>query len=267
MPHPVRQRIFITGASAGLGEGMARRFAALGRDLALVARRTDRLDALKGELLAAHPGIRVETAALDIDDVDAVAAVVPELAGRLGGIDRFIANAGLGKGTPVGSGRPGPNRRVLHTNVIGTHASCEAAVELFRAQKAGHLVVISSVAGIRGLGGTRTAYATSKRADSILAEGIRAEMLAHRETRKIRVTTIHPGFIETDINVGRRGMFTVDLGTGVDALVAAIEREPVRAYVPEFPWRGVAALMRVVPMALMARVTGRVTGDGGRPSA
>lgn len=254
MPHPVRQRIFITGASAGLGEGMARRFAAKGRDLALVARREDRLEDLKKELLAAHPGIRVETAALDIDDVEAVATVVPELAGRLGGIDRFIANAGIGKGTPVGSGRPGPNRRVLHTNIIGTHASCEAAVELFRAQGAGHLVVISSVAGVRGMGGTRTAYATSKRADAILAEGIRAELLRARETRRIKVTTIHPGFIETDINVGRRGPFTVDLDTGVDALVGSIEREPVRAYVPEWPWRAIAALMRVVPLQVTARV-------------
>jgi short-subunit dehydrogenase len=252
--HPLRQRIFITGASAGLGEGMARRFAAMGRDLALVARRTDRLDALKGELLAAHPGIRVETAALDIDDVDAVAAVVPELAGRLGGIDRFIANAGLGKGTPVGSGRPGPNRRVLHTNIIGTHASCEAAVELFRAQKSGHLVVISSVAGTRGMGGTRTAYATSKRADSILAEGIRAELMGARETRKIAVTTVHPGFIATDINVGRRGPFTVDLEPGLDALVSAIEREPVRAYVPEWPWRPIAGLLRVLPLRVIAKV-------------
>jgi short-subunit dehydrogenase len=254
VPHPPRQRILFTGASSGLGEGMARRFAALGRDLALAARRVDRLESLKQELLAAHPGIRVEVAVLDVDDVDAAAAVVPELAGRLGGIDRFIANAGIGKGTPVGSGRPGPNRQVLHTNVIGTHASCEAAVELFRAQGAGHLVVISSVAGVRGMGGTRTAYATSKAADAVLAEGIRADLLRDRATRRIAVTTVHPGFIATDINVGRRGPFTVDLDTGVDALVAAIEREPVRAYVPEWPWRAVAALMRVVPLPLLARV-------------
>jgi NADP-dependent 3-hydroxy acid dehydrogenase YdfG len=254
MPHPVRQRIFITGASAGLGEGMARRFAAMGRDLALVARRAERLEDLKKELLATHPGIRVEAAALDVDDPEAVARVVPELTARLGGIDRFVANAGIGKGTPVGSGRPGPNRRVLLTNVLGTHASCEAAVELFRAQGAGHLVVISSVAGVRGMGGTRTAYATSKAADAVLAEGIRADLLRDRTTRRIAVTTIHPGFIATDINVGRRGPFTVDLDTGVDALVAAIEREPVRAYVPEWPWRAIAALMRVLPLPVMAKV-------------
>jgi NADP-dependent 3-hydroxy acid dehydrogenase YdfG len=254
VPHPVRRRILITGASSGLGEGMARRFAAMGRDLALAARRTDRLAALRDELRAAHPGVRVVTAALDVDDPAAVEKVVPELAGELGGIDRFIANAGLGKGTPVGTGRPGPNRRVLQTNVIGTHACCEAAVELFRGQKAGHLVVISSVAGTRGMGGTRTAYATSKRADSILAEGIRAELLGAKETRTIAVTTVHPGFIATDINVGRRGPFTVDLGTGLDALVSAIEREPVRAYVPEWPWRPIAGLLRVLPLKLIARV-------------
>jgi NADP-dependent 3-hydroxy acid dehydrogenase YdfG len=253
VPQPVRQRVLITGASAGLGEGMARRFAALGRDLAHVARRLDRLEALQAELRRDHPGTRVEVAALDIDDVDAVASVVPELAGRLGGIDRFVANAGLGKGAPVGTGRARPNRQVLVTNVIGTHATCEAAMELFRAQGSGHLVVISSVAGVRGMGGTRTAYATSKAADAVLAEGIRADLLASGLARRIRVTTVHPGFIETDINTGRRGPFTVPLDRGVDALVAAIEREPVRAYVPEWPWRPVAGLMRVLPLPVLSR--------------
>ncbi len=254
VPHPVRQRIFITGASAGLGQGMARAFAARGRDLALVARRVDRLAELRAELLARHPGVRVVVGALDVDDPAAVADVVPRLAAELGGIDRFIANAGLGKGAPVGSGDPRPNRQVLVTNVLGTHASCEAAVALFRAQGAGHLVVVSSVAGVRGMGGTRTAYATSKAADAVLAEGIRADLLGDRRTRSIAVTTVHPGFIETDINVGRRGPFTVDLQTGVDALVAAIEREPVRAYVPEWPWRPVAGLLRVLPLPLVRRL-------------
>ena len=255
MPHPVRQRIFITGASAGLGQGMAREFAARGRDLVLVARRLDRLTELRAELLARHPGIRVVIGQLDVDDHEAVAEVVPRLAAELGGIDRFIANAGIGKGTPVGSGRPGPNRRVLVTNVLGTHACCEAAVALFRAQGHGHLVVLSSVSGVRGMSGTRTAYATSKAADAVLAEGIRADLLGDRATRRIRVTTVHPGYIETDINTGRRGSFTVDLQTGVTALTAAVEREPVRAYVPEWPWRPVAALLRVLPLPVVRRLT------------
>ncbi|MBB3082663.1 SDR family oxidoreductase [Geodermatophilus sabuli] len=250
MPHPVRQRILITGASSGLGEGMARRFARMGRDLALAARRTDRLEALRDELLAAHPGIRVVTAALDVDDAAAVEKVVPELAGKLGGIDRFVANAGIGKGAPVGTGSAWANRATLFTNVLGTHAQCEAAVELFRARGSGHLVVVSSVASIRGMRGTRTAYGASKAALNALAERIRSDLLG----TGIRVTTVLPGFIATDINVGRRGPFTVDLGTGVDALTAAIEREPVRAYVPEWPWRPVSALLRVLPLPVVRRL-------------
>ncbi|SHN50650.1 Short-chain dehydrogenase [Geodermatophilus obscurus] len=251
VPHPLRQRILISGASAGLGAGMARRFAALGRDLALAARRVDRLGALQQELLAAHPGIRVEVAAMDVDDADSVATVVPQLAERLGGLDRVVVNAGIGRGGSVGTGHAAANRAVLHTNVLGSHAQCEAAMEIFRAQGAGHLVLISSVASIRGMRETRTAYGASKAALNSLAEGIRSDVYGSL----IAVSTILPGYIATDINVGRRGPFTVDLDTGVDALTAAIEREPVRAHVPGWPWRPVAGLLRVLPLSVVRRVT------------
>jgi short-subunit dehydrogenase len=248
---PVRRRILITGASSGLGEGMARRFAAMGRDLALAARRTERLEALRDELLAAHPGIRVEVAALDVDDADAVAAVLPELAGRLGGVDRVVVNAGIGKGASIGTGHARVNRAVLVTNVLGAHATCEAAMELFRGQGAGHLVLISSVASIRGMRQTRTAYGASKAALNALGEGIRSDVLGSG----IVVSTILPGYIATEINVGRRGPFTVDLDTGVRALVDAVEREPVRAFVPAWPWRAIGTFLRIAPLRAIRPVT------------
>ncbi|SOC46221.1 Short-chain dehydrogenase [Blastococcus aggregatus] len=252
MPHPLRQRIFISGASAGLGQGMARRFAAQGRDLALTARRLDRLEALRDELLAAHPGIRVVVAAMDVDDPASVAAVMPRLAEELGGFDRVIVNAGIGKGGSVGTGSAAENRAVLLTNVLGSHAQCEAAMALFRSQGAGHLVLISSVASVRGMPGTRTAYGASKAALNALAEGIRSDVYGSR----IVVSTVLPGYIATDINEGRRGPLTVGLDKGVDALVAVVEREPVRGYVPEWPWRPVARLLRVLPLPIVRRLTG-----------
>ncbi len=230
---------------------MAHRFAARGRDLALVARRGPLLEELRDELLAAHPGIRVATAALDVDDAAAVAKGVPELAAELGGIDRFVANAGIAKGAPVGTGADWANRATLFTNVLGTHAQCEAAVELFRAQGSGHLVLISSVASVRGMRGSATAYGASKAAVNSLAEGIRADLLG----TGIRVTTVLPGYIATELNGRRPGGLTTDLDTGVDALVAAIEREPVRAYVPEWPWRPVSALLRVLPLPVVRRLS------------
>jgi short-subunit dehydrogenase len=251
MAHRVRQRILITGASAGLGEGMARRFAGLGRDLALVARRTDRLEALRTELLAAHPGIRIEIAALDVDDPEAVARVIPELADKLGGLDRAVVNAGIGKGGSVGTGRAAANRATLMTNVLGAHATCEAAMEIFRRQGAGHLVLISSVASLRGMRGSRNVYGASKAAVNALAEGIRSDVWGS----DIRVSSILPGYIETDLNVGRRGLFTVSYDKGVDALVAVVEREPTRGYVPEWPWRAIAVLIRVLPLGVVRRFT------------
>jgi NAD(P)-dependent dehydrogenase (short-subunit alcohol dehydrogenase family) len=110
---------------------------------------------------------------------------------------------------------------------------------------------VSSVASVRGMRGSRTAYGASKAALNSLAEGIRSDLLG----TGIRVTTVLPGYIATDINVGRRGPFTVDLDTGVDALTAAVEREPVRAYVPEWPWRPISGLLRVLPLPVVRLVT------------
>jgi NAD(P)-dependent dehydrogenase (short-subunit alcohol dehydrogenase family) len=176
---------------------------------------------------------------------------VPELVGRLGGLDRFVVNAGIGKGASIGTGKAWANRAVLHTNVLGAHAQCEAAMEVFRAQGAGHLVLISSVASVRGMPQTRTAYGASKAAVNALAEGIRSDVWGSG----IVVSTILPGYIATDINVGRRGPFTVDLDIGVDALVAAVEKESVRAFVPAWPWRPIAGLLRVLPLSVVRRLT------------
>ena len=102
--------VLITGASSGLGAEMARQFAALGYDLALCARRTDRLHALAEEVRAAT-GRRVETAALDVTDADAVPAVFAGFAESSGSIDRMIVNAGLGKGAPLAPAAPTPTAR------------------------------------------------------------------------------------------------------------------------------------------------------------
>lgn len=98
MSRPQRRNILITGASSGLGAGMAREFAARGRNLALAARRVERLEELRDELLAAYPGITVSVRALDVNKHDDVFTVFREFDEELGGLDRVIVNAGLGKG-------------------------------------------------------------------------------------------------------------------------------------------------------------------------
>ncbi|MBJ8344138.1 SDR family oxidoreductase [Antrihabitans sp. YC2-6] len=252
MSRPERRNILITGASSGLGEGMARLFAAKGRNLALCARRTDRLEALAAELRAAHPDITVFVAKLDVNDHDAVFRVFDEAAAALGGLDRVIANAGLGKGQPIGTGKFAANKQTADTNFIGLLAQCEAAMTIFREQNAGHLVVVSSVSAVRGGRGNITTYAASKAAASHLAEGIRIDVL----NKPITVTTLLPGYIESEMTAkSGKTPLLASAEKGHRALVSAIEKEPATAYVPWWPWTPLSNVMRVSPLWLLRKLS------------
>ncbi len=248
----MRKNILITGASSGLGEGMARLFAAKGRNLALCARRTDRLQALRTELLAAHPDITVSVKALDVNDHEAVFTVFRSFAEEFGSLDRVIINAGLGKGQPLGTGYFYANKQTAETNFVAALAQCEAAMETFRKQNAGHLVMISSVSAVRGMRKNLTTYAATKAGAAALAEGIRHEMLG----KPIVVSTMFPGYIRSEMNERVEHVpYIVDTDTGCRALVAAIESEPAKAYVPWWPWAPLGYLMRRLPLSWVRRLT------------
>jgi len=245
--------ILITGASSGLGEEMARQFAALGHDLALCARRTDRLERLKKELETAHPGCRVECRALDVNDHDAVFEVFRAFADDFGGLDRVVVNAGLGKGAPLGTGRFDANRDTAVTNFVGALAQTEAAMEIFRRQERGHLVMISSVSAMRGMPKTVTTYAATKAGVAHLAEGVRAEVLG----TQITVSVIYPGYIRSEMNERVKHVpFMVSTEKGVSAMVDAIEKEKASARVPAWPWVPVGFALRHLPLPLARRLMG-----------
>lgn len=248
-----RTNIVITGASSGLGEGMARLFAGMGRNLALCARRTDRLERLRDELTAAHPAIAVHVRQLDVNDHAAVFEVFRAFRADLGGLDRVIVNAGLGKGQPIGTGRFDANLQTAQTNFVAALAQCEAAMEIFREQRAGHLVVISSMSALRGLPRNLTTYSATKAGVAVLAEGIRADV----HGTPIRVSTVYPGYIRSEMNerITRKVPFMVDTESGCRALVAAIERERPQARVPAWPWRPLGTAMRFLPLRWVARVS------------
>lgn len=239
-----RQRILITGASSGLGAGMARQFAAQGRHLALCARRTERLEELKAELADRHPYIKVAVAALDVNDHEAVPRVFGELSEELGGVDRVIVNAGIGKGWPLGEGKPWANKATLETNLVAGLVQIEAALEMFKKAGSGHLVLISSVLGNTGVPGGKAAYCASKAGMASLGESLRAEY----DKGPIRITVIEPGYIESEMTARANStMLMVDNETGVRAMVEAIEKEKGRAVVPRWPWAPLTQVMRLLP--------------------
>jgi short-subunit dehydrogenase len=242
-----RQKILITGASSGLGAGMARQFAAKGRDLALCARRMDKLEELKAELTARYPGITVAVAALDVNDHEAVPKVFGELGDQLGGIDCVIVNAGIGKGHPLGGGKLWANKATIETNLVAALVQIETALEMFKKSGAGHLVLVSSVLGNKGVPGIKAAYAASKAGVTSLGESLRAEY----PSGPIKITVLEPGYIESEMTKKSAStMLLVDNETGVKAMVDAIEREKGRAVVPAWPWWPLVELLKVLPPRL-----------------
>ena len=239
-----RQKILITGASSGLGAGMARQFAAKGRDLALCARRAENLEELKAELTATYPSITVAVAALDVNDHEAVPKIFQELSEELGGIDTVIVNAGIGKGYPIGGGKPWHNIATIETNLVSALVQIETAMAMFKAAGRGHLVLVSSVLGNKGVPGVKAAYAASKAGVTSLGESLRAEY----PSGPIKITVLEPGYIESEMTAKSNStMLMVDNETGVKAMVEAIEKEKGRAVVPGWPWWPLVELMKVLP--------------------
>ncbi|MBB6628079.1 SDR family oxidoreductase [Nocardioides sp. KIGAM211] len=244
--------ILITGASAGLGAEMARQFAAAGHDLALCARRLERLEELRAEILAAHPDRRVEIRALDVNDDEEVFAVFRAFRDDFGTLDRIIVNAGLGKGAPLGTGGHAANRETAMTNFVAALTQSEAAMEIFRAQNAGHFVMISSMSAMRGLPKSMTTYAATKAGVAHLAEGLRHEL----HGKPISVTVIYPGYIASEMNdqVPSEQPMMVSTEKGVRAMVDAIEKEKASACVPALPWAPLSVVMKHAPLPLFRRM-------------
>lgn len=246
--------ILITGASSGLGAEMARQFADRGHDLALCARRTDRLDELKAEILARYPDRRVEVRALDVNDHDAVFTVVADFARVLGRLDTVVVNAGLGKGAPLGTGRFDANRETAMTNFVGALAQVEAAMEVFRAQQGGHLVMVSSMSAMRGLPKTMTTYAATKAGVAHLVEGLRTEFYGKPG---YDFTVLYPGYIASEMNDGveaAENKMMVSTEKGVAAMVTAIEKKRASACVPPLPWAPLSVVMKHAPLPVFRRM-------------
>lgn len=248
----MRKNILITGASSGLGRGMAIEFAKKGRNLALCARRMERLEALKTELLEINSSINVFIRPLDVTDYEQVFNVFQEFKSDMGTIDRIIINAGMGKGASLGTGYFKANRQTAETNFVAAIAQAEATMEIFREQNAGHLVTISSISAVRGFRRALTVYAATKAALSTLTEGIRIDVMK----TPIKVSCVHPGFIRSELNEKvKKVPFIVDTETGCKAMVAAIEKEKAKSYVPGWPWAIMYRLLKIAPLSFLAKMS------------
>lgn len=188
-------RVFITGASSGIGEALARHYAALGAVLGLAARDAQRLQALAGSLPT-----QAQVYALDVTDSAALAAAAGDFCACHGAPDIVIANAGISAGT---RGELAADiavlTRILQTNVAGMAATLQPFIAPMRERRSGTLVGIASVAGFRGLAGAG-AYSASKAAAITWLESLRLEL----HGSGVAVLTICPGFVATPLTARNR---------------------------------------------------------------
>jgi short-subunit dehydrogenase len=238
-------RVFITGASSGLGAALARHYAALGATLGLIARRADALKSLSDQLPDAtfYP--------LDVCDSAAMQAAAADFIARFGVPDIVIAAAGISVGTLTEHADDlSVFQAVINTNVLGTVTTFQPFITAMRNQGHGSLVGIASVAGMRGLPGG-SAYSASKAALIIYLESLRVELQA----TGIRVTTISPGYIATPMTAVNPYAMPFMMSADVAATKIARVIHQGRAYAT-LPWQMaiVAKVLRAIPRPLYDRL-------------
>ncbi len=243
------RRIFITGASSGIGEALARHYAAQGTEIGLFARRRDLLE----RLAASIPG-RSAVYPADIADSAALAAAAKDFLARFGTPDLVIANAGISIGTHGDEIEDVDKlRRVLEVNVTGLAATLAAFAPAMRAAGRGTLCGIASVAGFRGLPGAG-AYSASKAAARTWLEALRAELAGSG----VSVVTICPGYIDTPMTqVNRYRMpFILPADEAARRFARAIESKRRLVVIP---WQMALAsvIFRLLPPWLYDRVMAR----------
>lgn len=189
--------VFITGATSGIGEGCARKFAAMGSDLILNGRNTEKLAELKAELTA--KGVDVLTLPFDVRDREAMRAALDSLEGKWKNIDVLINNAGLVIGLDKEfEGNLDEWDVVFDTNVRALLAMTRMVVPGMVERGRGHIINIGSIAGDAAYPGG-SVYCATKAAVKALSDGLRIDLV----DTPLRVTNIKPGMVETNFTVVR----------------------------------------------------------------
>jgi short-subunit dehydrogenase len=244
--------ILITGASSGIGEGLALAFARGGAVVGLLARRGEMLAELAKRCDAAGGTARIF--ACDVTDDVAVNAAAADLREEYGRIDILIANAGTGgNDSETRALRPAAVKKVIDINLIGAVNAVAAVLPAMLERGSGQVVAISSLAGFRGLPKS-AAYSASKAAMTTFFESVRLDAIG----TGVDVTIIQPGFIRTPLTSARANKmpFIMELDDAIPFFLKAIEK---RKRFAAFPWQ-LATIVRAgkfMPGWMYDRIAGR----------
>ena len=235
------KRVFITGASSGIGEYVAYEYAKKGASIGLASRRREVLEkvAKKCKELGGKPNIY----SIDVGDAVATKSAIDNFIKINDGIDIIIANAGISGKVDMESGNSNKINRMLSTNILGVSNTVLPVIPAMLKQRSGQVVVVSSIAGFRALPG-RSSYSASKIAVRFMNNSWRFSF----QNQGISFTTICPGFIATNMTSKNRFQmpFLMNVEKFAPKMVRAIEKKK-KIFLAPWQWHIIVPLIKIVP--------------------
>jgi short-subunit dehydrogenase len=230
------KKAVIIGASSGIGKELAIRMASMGWKVCTTGRRTLFLE----ELGKMNPDAFISRT-MDVTDTESLPGQLEEIASSLGGIDMLILSSGTGDIND--SLDFSTEKRTINTNVTGFTCISDWSFNYFKKHGSGHLVIISSIGGLRG-SSSAPAYNASKAYQINYLEGLRQKV--YREKLPIYVTDIRPGLVNTDMAKGEGLFWVMPVEKAAKQILTAIRRKKRYAYVTH-RWGLLARLVRLIP--------------------
>ena len=245
--------VLVTGASSGIGRALALRFAGAGATVAASARRAGELERLAKEA-AGGPG-RIVALPVDVADEAAMARACARVESEFGPIDLAVFNAGTHAPISIAAFEAAPFRRLMEINYMGVVNGIAAVLPRFVGRRSGHIAVVSSVAGYRGLP-QAAAYGPTKAALINLCEALKLDL----DPLGVRISVINPGFIKTPMTDPNEFPmpFLMPVEAAAEAIVAGLERGKFEITFPR-RFTFLVKLARILPYALYFPLIRKVT--------
>ncbi len=242
---------FITGASSGIGEGLAVALAKQGIKVHLAARRVQELERVAKSI--AIDGGKAEIYALDVTETQKLKDIITQIQAGEDGLDLVIANAGVAVNKPASKKSLDDILWVLNVNALGSVATLASALPDMVQRNRGHLVGIASLAAIRGLP-LSAEYSAGKAALSIYLEGLRCEYF----NSGIGFTTVYPGFVDTEM-IAKNRFYMPQVWSVEKAVYFILKRLPDKPRTIYFPRLLATAtrLSRLIPMPVFEFMASR----------
>ena len=235
------KKVFITGATSGIGESLAYVYSKRGATIGIAGRRADKLASVnkKCKELGGNP----ISYTLDVKNQIACKESAENFIEKTGGIDTVIANAGVGGPDKIFSGSSSAINHILKTNILGVTNTVLPFLPTMKNKQSGQIVIISSIASTRGFLG-HGGYAASKSAVKFLADAWGYQL----ERNNISISTIFPGWIATEMteNIDYKMWFLMDSDTAAKKIESAINKD-VREYILPWQWRLIVPIIKAIP--------------------